>query len=396
MRGWSPVLALTLVTLAARPAQAGPDDPAPTPQWPALPCGLVVDRSVDPVDSIIHFDYTIETEDPAPFPGELPDSRTHQFVAFCRQAPPTEPLPNWLSLDDVLRSELASLIAPNTVASEDILDTSTAWADCFIRVTADADRRPITFAAAEQGVDWVLADVPIGVYQLAGYTFHPPASRWSRQRGFIKIADDLSDPEQDLPAAYLAGIHNGYWWPHTDNGFDLCVDMLAPATAVVEWAPLDSEIDGPSDWQPLGSIPIEQDGMHELAIAGPDLVPPSGYGNVVVEGLLRVRLIDAMSREFTAHYAGTVLYERCVGHCGDDPSEDPPDEDPPDEDTGDELPGDSITDDGCACSHEPSRATPLVWLLLGAAFGLRWRGVAPGARAAKGPIGPLASRERKP
>jgi hypothetical protein len=326
----------------------------------------VIERSADP---ILHLDYTIDHEDPAPFPGELADSRTHQFFAFCRQWSDSAPLPSWISLDDVQRSELASLIAPNTVASEDILDTSTAWSDCFVRITADADRRPITFAVAEQGVDWDLAEVPVGVYQLAGYTFQPPDNRWSEQRGFVKIADDLSDPEQDLPAAFLPSIHNWYWWPYVQNGFDLCVDVLEPATAEVEWARLDD----PTNWQPLGSIPIDHDGLHELAIEGPDPDPDAGASNVIAEGLLRVRLVDAMAREYTAQLPSTVYYERCNGHCGGEP----PNEDPPDEeDTGEEDPAsDPITsEDGCACSHEPSRTTPLTWLLLSAIVGLSARG----------------------
>lgn len=333
------VALLALGLLAPTHAYAGNEAHPRTPvHWPETECGLVIDRSVEPS---VHFAYTIPFEDTMVGPEELPDSRTHQFFALCRQQPPTELLPNWISLDDVDRSILAGLIEPGSVPSSDVLDTSEAWADCFMRITADDDRRSITFAVAEQGFDWDLGDVPIGVWQVAGYTFEPPFDLWRAQPGFVKIVDDPDDPAQDLPAAHT-GATNGYWWAAYGNELELCVDVLEPATAIIEWAPVAPEL----IWTELERATIEEDGL--VTLTSPGVVPPSP--NVTIEGLLRVRLIDALGREYVAHHPRTVIFELCNGHCYDDPG---PTEDP------------IVVDDGCACSQrEPAPAWPLACLVL--------------------------------
>jgi hypothetical protein len=339
-------LALGLL-LAPSLAHAGNEAHPRTPVlWPESECGVVIDRDEQP---IVHFDYEIPLEDTQLGPDELPDSRTHQFFALCRQRAASELLPNWISVDDVELATMAGLIEPGSVPSSDVLDTSAAWADCFVRITADDDRRPITFAVAEQGFDWNLADAPLGVWQVAGYTFEPPLDLWRARPGFVKVVEDPDDPAQDLPAAYIASAGTGYFWPDVTE-VELCVDVLEPATAIFEWAPFAPEL----VWEEFDRTTIEQDGLLTIVPFGPTLEPPSPGANVQVEGLLRVRVIDALDREYVAHITHSIIFERCNGHCGDG---DPPPDDPP-------LEPDAI-DDGCACSHaNPGPSPALACLVL--------------------------------
>jgi hypothetical protein len=215
------------------PASAGNEAHVRTPVlWPSE-CGRVVDRSVDP---IAHFDYAIPIEDIDKTADELPDSRTHQFFALCRQHPVSELLPPWITRDDVDRSVLAGLLAPDEVTYREILDETTIWADCFVRITDDAERRPITFAQAELGVDWDTSTIEIGVWSLAGYTFEPPLNLWRDRPGFVKVLDDRDDPEQDLPAIALLGDEQAVE-PGEALRWHACVDVLEPARIELAWAP---------------------------------------------------------------------------------------------------------------------------------------------------------------
>lgn len=344
MRRLGLVSTLALGLLATGLAHAGNEAHPRTPVlWPDGECGRVIDRSVEP---IAHFEYSIPFEDTLLGPDELVDSRTHQFFALCRQRPVSELLPNWISDDDVARATEAGLIEPGSVPTSEVLDTHATWSDCAVRITADDDRRPISFAAAQAGFDWDLADVPIGVWQVAGYTFEPPLDLWRERPGFVKIVDDPSDPDQDLPAAAIASA-DPLWM--ISGQLELCVDVLTPATAILEWTPFAPEL----DWQPLGESTITQDGTVTLSFDG----PPVEIGESI-QGMIRVRVIDALGREVIAEHSTTVSFYTCVGHCGpDDPRPDqPPDEDP------------IIVDDGCACASSPSgapgSASLLAWLPL--------------------------------
>ncbi|MFV8753614.1 hypothetical protein ACNOYE_23925 [Nannocystaceae bacterium ST9] len=345
LRGLAPLLALGL--LAPSDARAGNEAHPRTPVlWPDSPCGVVVDRGVE---TSLHVEYAIPFEDTQLGPDELADSRTHQFFALCRQRAMTDLLPNWISLDDVARAEQAGLIATGSVASSAVLDTSADWAGCFVRITADDQRRPISFAAADQGVDWALAEVPIGVWQVAGYTFEPALNLWRGQPSFVKIVDDPDDPAQDLPAAQIVET-GAWWWSDQANPIELCVDARMPATAIFEWAPLSPEL----VWTELDRATIEQDGRLTATPKGAVLSAAEG-ANVQVEGLLRVRLIDALDREFVAHHSESVIFERCLGPCGGDPPDDSEDSGEP------EDPEAREPIDDCACSHQ--RTTPPAWSL---------------------------------
>lgn len=268
------------------PARAANEAHVRTPVlWPSE-CARVVDRSVDP---IAHFDYSIAAEDTDKTADELPDSRTHQFVALCRQHPMTELLPPWITRDDVDRSVDAGLLEPGEVSYREILDETTVWEACFARITADDDRRPITFAAAEAGFDWDTSAVAAGVWSIAGYTFEPSFNLWRDRPGFVKILDDPDDPDQDLPALALLADEQ-----LVDVGqaivLDACVDVLTPARIELEWAPFAASL----DWQPLASVELDDDGPLLLEPLAPAAAADT-------EVLVRARLIDALGREYESH-----------------------------------------------------------------------------------------------
>ncbi len=321
------LLGPTLVLLSPTLAHAGNEAHARTPVlWPSPACGVVVDRSSDP---IVELDYAVPYEDTTLGPDELPDSRRHQFLALCRQRPMTELLPTWITRDDVDRAELAGLVEPDAVHPREILDESSVWAECFERVTADDERRPITFAMADQGVAWDTSSTPLGVWQVAGYTFEPALNLWAARPGFVKIVDDPDDPAQDLPAAAIVSdeaiVRAG-----EQVALEACVDLVTPGTALVEWARFEPQL----EWAPLSGQAITNDGPLTISFTAP-------IEAVGEEILIRVRVVDALEREFIAHANGRLGIDACEN---DDCSED--------SDAG-------SSSASCTCSVRP---TTYVWL----------------------------------
>lgn len=296
--------------------------------WPSE-CGRVVDRSVD---EVAHFDYGIPYEDTELTPDELPDSRTHQFFALCRQHPLTELLPPWISTDDVDRSLLAGLIESAEVGDEAILDISPTWAGCFGSITEDDARRPITLAQAEAGIDWDVSAVAVGVWSLAGYTFEPPLNLWRDRPGFVKVLDDPTDPEQDLPALALLGEEQVVEPGHVLR-MDACVDVLEPAHIELEWAAFLPTL----EWQPLAAITVDGDGPLVLE-------PPAPIAAADSEVLVRGRLVDALGREYVAYLPVRVSVTACGEQGCTEPT--PPAAEPR------------------GCSTSPRAPTAPVWALL--------------------------------
>lgn len=262
--------------------------------WPS-DCAVIVDRSVEP---IVHFDYAIPLEDTALTPDELPDSRTHQFVALCRERPLTELLPTWITRDDVDRSAAIGLIESANLSAAAILDESPSWSDCFIRITADDDRRPITFAQAALGVDWDTSAAGVGVWTIAGHTFEPPFNLWRDRPGFVKVVDDRADPEQDLPALALIGDEQ-VLEPGDAIALAGCVDVLEPATIRLEWAEFAPEL----DWQALDPAAVG-DGPLALELTAPITAADR-------ELLVRARLTDAQGRERVAYLPARISVLPC-------------------------------------------------------------------------------------
>ncbi len=299
---------------------------------------MIVERDQDPV---VHFDYAIPAEDTELSPDELPDSRTHQFVALCRERPLTELLPGWLTRDDVERSAQIGLLDSADLSSAALLDESPTWTDCLVRITGDDERRPITFAQAALGVDWDTTGVPVGVWAIVGHTFEPPLNLWRDRPGFVKIVDDRDDPEQDLPALALLGDEQ-VLEPGATFELDGCVDLLGTGTLEIEWAEFAPQL----VWHRLATTSVDTDGPVQLELRAPSEAADR-------ELLIRARLVDALGRERIAHLPARVS----ILPCPADGCVDPP--------AGPAPPADGGC--ACACSDRPLRAgllgLPLVVLV---------------------------------
>ena len=160
-------------------------------QWPDdVSCMTVVDRSVSPIG---HFGYRIAVEDPprgmAITEDEVEDGRRHQFLAF-PDVDPRLAMPEWITWADVARAAEKGLVDPARVVDAWVLETHPVFAPTFVRIDLDDARRPITFAAAEGGVDWDTAGVLAGGWVVRAYTWDPWPNAWSDVRpGVIAIVD---------------------------------------------------------------------------------------------------------------------------------------------------------------------------------------------------------------
>ncbi|MGH1346364.1 MAG: MYXO-CTERM sorting domain-containing protein [Nannocystales bacterium] len=191
--------ASVFVLASAAEAGNGPEPRTPV-DWAGAPCMTIVDRSMS---STVHLDYAIPMEDTELTDDEVEDSRRHQFFGFCRALDPQTYLPRWISQADVERAREIG-IAPETVNESNVMESNAEWADCWHRINADDERRPITFAAADEGVDWDTAELAAGTYVVEAYTWEPPLNIWSSRTGVIKVVDD-PDPAVSGPAV---GINN--------------------------------------------------------------------------------------------------------------------------------------------------------------------------------------------
>ncbi len=324
-------------------------------------CLTVVDRGATPV---VHLEYGFPVEDTCA--GSYP-APTHQFIALCRPPAPGEALPQWISSADIDAAE-ALEIPLFPISADDILADSPAWSGCWSRVTADADRRPLTCEVALAGVDWDVSTLAPGTYVIAGYTFHAPRHRWSPRWGVFKIAD--ADPDDAPPVAALAQREA---FVYADQQLDLavCVSAMPGSTLRIEYA-----IDGNAPtWLPLA----------ELAVTGPVVStpwtpPPAVHGEDV---RLRVHVDDPLGRHGKLE-APELLHVLAVpsptsGDGGDEPTDEagdacrsptpieqpycPPPPDPV-EDSADEA---DEPAPGCSCTQGASWSA---WLLL---IGLRRR-----------------------
>ncbi|HEY8379941.1 MAG TPA: hypothetical protein VIK91_25800 [Nannocystis sp.] len=305
------------VGLVAAPAWAGNGGHPRTPvEWPDdVPCMTVVDRSRS---AVVHFPYGILYEDTELTPDELPTSRRHQFIAFCRDHSPHEPPPTWLSWTDVTTWTdwvMMSMLdqEPLLLGDEDVLETSSVYGDCFVRITADDARRPITFAEANKGVDWDTSGLPAGAYIVQGYTWEPAINIWSKRPGVVHVVDS-PDPGASSPAAALTN-DEAYVFAGQTLELRGCARAMPGATLSGFWTP----VDGEPGWQPfVTGVPLEGD-----AIALAFTPPAAAIGQTIA---LRVDVTDPLARTFSAYPArlvevwpatgGTTTTTGCEATCG--------------------------------------------------------------------------------
>lgn len=251
-------------------AFAGDTQHPPTPViWPEPEsCVITVDRSVEPV---LHLDYEIPFEDTLKTGHEVEDSRTHQFLALCRQYPHGHPPPKYVSVADLERAietenEL-ELSADDPLAT---METHPEWSDCFARINADDARLPITFESVEAGVDWDTTDVQPGVYQVVGYTWEPPRNLFVRAPFVVRVTDgDGDDPVAIAPLAIASQTLSG------DESLPLmpCVDLGdQPADGLAirgRWA-LADQANQPDAWSTFEQRPLTQAAGAPLTFAPPE------------------------------------------------------------------------------------------------------------------------------
>jgi hypothetical protein len=254
--------------------------------WPQAPCMTLVDRTQD---AVLQLDYDIPFEDTMVTVDEVAGSRTHQFFAICRdQIPlPVEPMPNWIDQSDVDAADAVGLDV-GMVGSPDVLDRSDDWAGCFVRITADDARRPITAAAAADAVEWDTSDADAGGYVLLGYTYEPLKNHWWPRPGVVKLHD--GDPDAVGPVAAIEG-HTEDFSVYRDESIMLggCVDALAGTSFDVEVRRADG-----GEWSRYAD---------DLAIDGDafelELTPPAELAGELA--LVRVVFEDPMARSWTAY-----------------------------------------------------------------------------------------------
>ncbi|MCA9710690.1 MAG: hypothetical protein KDK70_32915 [Myxococcales bacterium] len=295
-------LGLGLALLPAVVSASNGTKPRIPVDWTGAPCMTIVDRSAS---ATVHFEYMVSQEDTDITVDEVDDSRRHQFFAFCKAHDPQTFLPRWITQADIDRAAMVGA-APNNVDPEDILEQATLWTDCFERINADDDRYPITFAAADAGVDWDTTLVPAGTYIIEGYTWEPAINIWSARPGVVKVVDG-PDPALSPPAL---AINNTEEVINKNESVVIegCVSAMDGATVTAYWGLPDAEI----AWQPF----IESDPVAGESFAV-EFTPPEELAGE--SAMIRVDVTDPMGRSYTnyMHDLVIVLGTDGPGGCND-------------------------------------------------------------------------------
>lgn len=293
---WS-AIAVSLM-LVPRAVLAGNGTHPRTPVlWPKAPCRTVIDRSVEP---ILELAYTIPYEDVEATPDEVADSRRHQFLAFCRGTNVQEPYPTWLSWKDADAAKAKGLTSPD-LADKDVLETSSEWKDCFLRITGDEQRRPITFAEAMKVVKWDLSGMTAGPYLIHGYTWEPAFNAYWPTTGYVQVIDgpDRSMTLPGLGIDYGDSDESAIIWADQTLKIRACPYALPDSKVTAYWSePV------PIAWTPfVTDLVIDGDSEFEVEFVPP---PEAATG---LRAMFRLDLVDPMGRESSAHVAhlATVL-----------------------------------------------------------------------------------------
>jgi hypothetical protein len=260
--------------------------------WNDVACATVFDRSADP---IFHLPYDIPAEDTDVTTDEVADSRTHQFVAFCRDNSPQDFIPNWVAEADVAAAEAKMLVEPGQVEAEAVLETNTEWQDCWFRINGDDERRPITFAMAAEGVDWDTSDVPAGVYKIHGYTWEPWPSLWTERPGFVMVVDD-PDPAANAPGVAVSTPEQIIYRDQATM-IEGCVVAMEGSTLTAAWARV---LDAQPQWTAfVEDEPVLGDGF-AVELQAPEALAGES-------GMVRIVVSDPMGRQTTAYMSDLVI-----------------------------------------------------------------------------------------
>lgn len=358
-RSVSVLAAALLVTLAARPALAGNTVHPRTPVlWPDAPCITTIDRSAAPS---FEFTYEIPNEDTQLSFDEFENSRRHQFLGFCRQWPAGRPPPRYISLADLERAVMAGFEVGEMLDDpEATLETSSVWAGCWTRITADDDRRPITDLAAAEPVTWDLANIDPGTWLIAGYTWEPPYNLWSRAPWVLRVVDEPV-PINPQAAVSLADTTDTVYFDEVLE-LPICVDAAPGSTLTLEWAPSKPEL---LEWSALDEVPL--DGPTELL--HPFVPPPESFGLTIV---VRATVEQPLGASYEGHALSPVIVFAPPSEGdgdGDGDETDEGDESSESESGGETGPGTAPTTSSGRCSLGPERGNlPKLALVLGLAW----------------------------
>lgn len=280
--------------------------PRVPPSFLGASCMKVVDASVDP---IVHLAIGIPFQDTGLTPDELPDSRTLQFFALCRGPDAMQTMPPWIDADDVAR---AAAIDPavGEPGEDDVLATAAPFAGpghdgadgaCIVPIVPSDDRIPITCDATAPGIEWDTTGVPVGAYEVWGYTFEPVASLWTPRPGVVRVVD--GDPDDAGPAV-------AWSWPLSEVTAGLSAGVTltgcvagSPGTRVeVAWATAaELQATGDAAWVELTTVDAGESG--ELAIP---LLPPEAL--LYQATFVRARAIDPEGRAFVATTRAPIVW----------------------------------------------------------------------------------------
>lgn len=292
-------LVLALPTVAEAGNALHPRTPV---DWSGAPCMTIIDRSQGGTFPLV---YTIPYEDTDVTPDEVDQSRTHQFFAFCRDRHLEELNPGWITEADLNDADAHGLGDAEAVDAElEVLENAPDWADCWVRINGDAERRPITFAAAAEPVPWDTTALPAGTWVVEGYTYEPWANEWWPHPGVFKIVDD-PDPAASGPAAALTFAEQTveYGSDATING---CVDAMDGTVITASWAL--SGFGMEPQWQVFVDQQPIPSGEFELSFTP----PLETVSNTV---LIKIDVEDPQGRSWTAH---AIRYIAVVEDFGED------------------------------------------------------------------------------
>jgi uncharacterized protein (TIGR03382 family) len=253
--------------------------PALAPDFGAPECITVVDKRTSPTVQLDYFNgYDDVMEEPDHIP--VPDQKTHQFFALRGMVTAQEPefflsafdptlepvnkLPLWINQADLLACEAKNLptIAPDFSPANIGMDTLTERPDMAgMWMDVRMMRVPITERQALLGLSWTLADVPAGVYQVAGYIYSPPYNAWEGRPGVIKVIDGT----RDVPAVTMSSV-DAMLFQGQGRKVTGCVNAAAGSTLQAYARPAGSP---GTPWEMWASQPVDDTGKFELCYRSP-------------------------------------------------------------------------------------------------------------------------------
>lgn len=313
-------MAIAILTIAgslgSRDVSAGNGGrPRTPPVMDQRHCLVEIDRSVDPNWG---FHYGLPLEDVEVGDDELPDSRTHQFFALCRDGAPADPVPIWASMEDAERAEMAGIVLA-VPADDVILDRAPGWqvghdgisGSCVHPITTVAERRPIACASAQDPVRWDTTGLPPGSYVVMAHTFEPLPNLWTPRAGVVRIHD--GDPDAAGPGVGLLspGVDRPVAFDQTGYTIAGCAAGAPGTTVTLEW----TREANPAVWTAVAAFEVDPESCGFEVLWRP---PAEAVGSEIS---IRATATDPFDRSFRIHAPGTVTV---LAGDGPSPPPDPP------------------------------------------------------------------------